>query len=152
MRKTDIRAYAALPDRTMPEVGVRSVAPAGSFVHLLPDWTSPAVNDVGLGVVAIMNAALYHVCGFRRQVDETFKEWKVVHEFAESAILAERVSLDWEYFVRNPMGGNATKRSSKAEEEMLCRAAVTLKAKLSQHFVPLTEAKSDVDDLSLIHI
>ena len=93
-----------------------------------------------------MNAALYHVGGFQRQVDETLKEWKELREFAEKAILAEKASLAWKNFVLNPMDGNAAMRSSKAEKEILCRAAITLRAKLSQHFVRVTETKSDVDD------
>ena len=93
-----------------------------------------------------MNAALYHVSGFRRQVDETLKEWKELHEFAEQAIEAEKETLDWKYYVRCPMDGNAAMRSSKAEKEILCRAELTLGAKLSQHFVGTTETNSHVDD------
>jgi len=148
MRRTDIRAHAALPDRSVPKGGGGGFAQAGSLLHGAGNMqgTSPAGGDDSPGVVAIMNAALYHVDRFRRQVDETLKEWKELHEFAEKAILAEKASLDWKNFVRNPMDDNAAMRSSKAEEEILCRATVTLRVKLAQHFVRVTETKSDVDD------
>ena len=148
MKRTDIRAQAALPDRSVPKGGGHGFSLVGSLLHGAGNMqgASPAGGDDSPGVVAIMNAALYHVSGFQRQVDETLKEWKELREFAEKAILAEKASMAWKNFVLNPMDGNAAMRSSKAEEEILCRAAVTLRAKLSQHFVRVTETKSDVDD------
>ena len=66
MRRTDIRAHAALPDRSVPKGGGRGFAPAGSLLHGAGhiQGTSPAGGDDTPGVVAIMNAALYHVGGF----------------------------------------------------------------------------------------
>ena len=66
MRRTDIRAHAALPDRSVPKGGGRGFAPAGSLLHGAGNMqgTSPAGGDDTPGVVAIMNAALYHVGGF----------------------------------------------------------------------------------------
>ena len=148
MRRTDIREHAALPDTLVPEGGGRGFASAGSLLHGAGNnqMTSRAGQDDRPGVVAIVNAALYHVGGFRRQVDETFKEWKDVYDFAEGAILAEKESLEWKRFVSKPINGNTAKRSNEAEKEILCRAALTLHAKLSQHFVPLKDTKSDVDE------
>ena len=144
MRRTNIRAHAALPDRFVPNGGGRGFAAAGSLLH--GAGKSPTGGEDNPGVVAIMNAALYHVGGFRRQVDETLKEWKELHEFAEKAILAEKASLDWYNFASNPMDDNAAMRSDKAEKEILRRAAVKLRATLSQHFVRVTETTSAVDD------
>ena len=148
MRRTDIREHAALPDILVPEGGGRGFASAGSLLHGAGNnqMTSRAGQNDRPGVVAIVNAALYHVGGFRRQVDETFKEWKDIHDFAEGAILAEKESLEWKSFACKPTKGNAAKRSNEAEKEILCRAALTLHAKLSQHFVPLKDTKSDVDE------
>ena len=77
MRKTDIRANASLPGRTMPEGGGLGRVSAGSLLHGAVNMqrTSPAGVDDSPGVVAIRNAALDHVGGYRREVDETFKEW-----------------------------------------------------------------------------
>ena len=154
MRRIDNLAHAASTARLEPaEVKAKidcgkEYEPDCHLLHGAEDVqrTSPAGGNDSTGVVAIMNAALYHVGGFRRQVDETLKEWKELHEFAEQAIEAEKETLDWEYYVRRPMDANAAMRSSKAEEEILCRAELTLGAKLSQHFVGTTETNSHVDD------
>ena len=149
MKRTDIRAQAALPDRSVPKGGGQGFSLAGSLLHGAGNMqgTSPAGGDDSPGVVAILNAALYHVSGFQKQVDETLKEWKELREFAEEAILEEKASLAWKNFVLNPMDGNAAMRSSKAEKEILCRAAVTLRAELPQDFGQAIEAKSDADDV-----
>ena len=148
MRRTNICAHAALPDRPVPNGGGRGFAAAGSLLHGAGhiQGKSPTGGEDNPGVVAIMNAALYHVGGFRRQVDETLKEWKELHEFAEKAILAEKATLDWYNFVRNPMDDNAAMRSDKAEKEILRRAGVKLRAHLPQHFVRVAETTSAVDD------
>ena len=80
MRRTDKRAHAALPDS-----GGQRFAPAGSLLHDAGNMqgTSPAGGDDRPGVVAIMNAALYHVGGFQEQVDKTLKEWNHRHDFTE---------------------------------------------------------------------
>ena len=85
------------------------------------------------GVVAFLNAALDYVSRFQKHADATPNEWKEVREIVEEAILAENARLDWKNFVLNLMYGNVAMRSSKAEEEILCSAAVTLGAKLPQH-------------------
>ena len=153
MRRIDNLAHAASTARLEPAEVQAKIDCAKEYepdCHLLHgakvQRTSPAGGNDSTGVVAIMNAALYHVGGFRRQVDETLKEWKELHEFAQQAIEAEKETLDWEYYVRCPMDGNAAMRSSKAEEKILCRAELTLGAKLSQHFVGTTETNSHVDD------
>ena len=131
MRRTDIRAHAAHPDRPVPNGGGPGLAAAGNLLHGTGNkqGTCPAGGDDSPGVVAIINAALCHVAGFRRQVDATLKESKEPHELAEQAILAEKASLDWYSLVPNPMDGDAAERSSRAEKEILCRAAVTLRTK-----------------------
>ena len=113
MRRIDNIAHAASTARLEPaEVKAKidcgkEYEPDCHLLHAAEDVqrASPADGNDSTGVVAIMNAALYHVGGFRRQVDETLKEWKELHEFAEKAILAEKASLAWKNFVRNPMDG-----------------------------------------------
>ena len=149
MRRIDNLVHAAAMARLEPaevkaEINCGKEYEPDCHLHHGADYvqrTSPAVGNDSTGVVAILNAALYHVGGFRRQVDETLKEWTELHEFAEQAIEAEKQSLDWKYY-----GALPNWRSSKAEKEILCRAELTLGAKLSQHFVGTTEAISHVDD------
>ena len=148
MKRTDIRAQAALAETSVPEGGAHGVPLAGSLLHDAGSMqgTSHAGGDYRAGVVAILNAALDHVSRFRKHANAPLKEWNELRELAEEAILAEKASLDWKYLMLNPMPGNAAMRSSKAEREILCRAAIRLGAKLPQNFVRVTEPKSDVDD------
>ena len=91
--------------------------------------------------------------GFQEQVKLTLKDWQDVLSFAESkalaAILTEKASSAWKDFVLNPMDGDTAMRSSKAEREILGRAAITLRAELTQHFVQVTEAESDTEEENL---
>ena len=71
MRRTDKRAHAALPDRSVPKGGGRGFSWAGSLLQGAGNvqGTSPAGGDDGPGVVASMNAARDHVGGFQKQVN-----------------------------------------------------------------------------------
>ena len=71
MKRTDIRAQAALPDRSVPQGGGQGFSPAGSLLHGAGNvqGASPAGGDDGPGVVAIMSAAREHVRG-QNQLDK----------------------------------------------------------------------------------
>ena len=114
MKRTDIRAQAALAETSVPEGGAHGVPLAGSLLHDAGSMqgTSHAGGDYRAGVVAILNAALDHVSRFRKHANAPLKEWNELREFAEEAILAEKASLDWKYLMLNPMPGNAAMRSS----------------------------------------
>ena len=134
IKRTDVRAQATIPVwPTSARLGAGGgVASTGSMLHGAGNMQGrcPARGDGRPGVVAIMNAALHHVCGFQTQVHQTLKEWQELFVFAEKAILAQKGSLAW------------FSTGEKGEKEMLSRAAVTFCEKLSDHFVH----KADVDN------
>ena len=91
MRRTDIRAQAALPDRSVPKGGDQWFSLAGSLLHGAGNvqGTSPAGGDDGPGVVAIMNAAVTHVHAFQAQVKKALKPAALQQSDANDEVDAE---------------------------------------------------------------
>jgi endonuclease/exonuclease/phosphatase family metal-dependent hydrolase len=130
MKRTDTRVQAAVPDTSMPRGRGREFFPA----------------DAPPGMLRVMNAAVSHVHAFRTQVSKVLREWEERHRGAEAAILAERGSSAWAKFVLKPKEGRAATQSSKAEAEILCRAAQKLHDAAPHQLGEGSDEMSDEDD------
>ena len=71
MKRTDIRAQAAIPERSVSKGGAHGFALAGSVLHGAGSrqGTSHAGGEHKPGMLALLNAALDHVSRFQKHAD-----------------------------------------------------------------------------------